>query len=45
MDKMMQEVMGVVGSDDMLRSVVGRDVDLKDLCLVVIHDNQETWRN
>ena len=45
MHKMMKEVMGVVGSDDMLRSVVGRDIDTKDFCPVMIHDDQETWRN
>lgn len=45
MHKMMKEVMGVVRSDDMLRGVVGRDVDTKDFCPVMIHDDQETWRN
>jgi len=31
MHKMMKEVMGVVRSDDMLRGVVGRDVDTEIL--------------
>ena len=43
--EVMQEVMRVVGSDDMLRYVIGRDIDLKDLRPMVIHDDQETWRS
>ena len=44
-DEVMQEVMRVAGSDDMLRSVFGSDIDMKDLRPVVIHDDQETWRS
>ena len=43
--EVMQEVMGVVGSDDMLRSVFGSDIDMKDLRPVVIHDDQEISRS
>lgn len=39
MHKMMHEVMGVVGSDDMLRSVIGGDVDMENFRPVMIHDD------
>ena len=42
MHKMMHEVMGVVGSDDMLRSVIGGDVDMENFRPGMIHDDQET---
>ena len=45
MREMMQEVMRVVRSDDMLRSVIGRDIDMEDFRPVMIHDDEETWRS
>ena len=44
MREMMQEVMGIVGSDAMLRIVIGGDIDMENFRLVMIDDDQETWR-
>ena len=44
-DKMMQKVMGIVGSDHMLRSVSRRDIDMKNFRPVMIHNDQQTWRS
>ena len=42
--EVMQEVMWVIGSYDMLRSVIRRDVDMEDFRPVMIHDDQQAWR-
>ncbi len=42
--EVMQEVMGVVGSYDVLRSVIGHDVDMEILRPLTIHDDQQVWR-
>jgi hypothetical protein len=43
--EMMQEVMRIVGSDDVFRSLIGHDIDMENLCPVMIDDDQEIWRD
>ena len=43
MREMMQDVMGVVGPEDML-GVVGRVIDTEYFGPVIIDDDQEAWR-
>jgi hypothetical protein len=44
MHEMMQEVVGVVGFDHMLRGFIGRNIDMESFGAVMIHGDQETRR-
>ena len=39
--EMVQEVMRVVGSDHVFRSVIGRNIDMENLCPMMIDDDQQ----
>ena len=43
--EMMQEVMRIVGSDDVFSSLIGHDIDMENLRPMMIDDDQEVWRN
>ena len=42
--EMVQEVMRVVGFDHVFRSLVGRNIDMENLCPMMIDDDQQVWR-
>ena len=44
MREMMQDVVGVVGPEDMLTGVVGSVIEMEYFSPVIIHDDQEAWR-
>ena len=42
--EMMQEVMRIVGTDGVFRSLIRHYIDMENLCPMMIDDDQKIWR-